>query len=313
MRTPDMFNPYTQLALEGRLFTGDTVMLFVVSHVLEFDMLSRCSHRVCSTSHEFARQANKAADEAAQDSILYDGEQQRYLQLLANGGADEVPVDASDIDSSDVSSSLDASDVDSDDEDEPQDKDTQKRMPSASERPEKEGPRGRHPLLTEISSKSERRRAATERWFNNPLFAGVDVDDSPRPEAEIHFHQHGLGDDETGQEGIQRPTKRPRSGGELREKSIRETAKEEEELSGAAAELLAAMPKTDKEKRKEKRRKVSIETLMPRSSGTAQFAFERVWVSGLTLPSVLSSVTGSGAERAEGTQGQEAIRRKWDC
>ena len=56
----------------------------------------------------------KAAEEEMQDTMLYDGDQQRYLRLLANGGEEEVGIDASDVDSSDVASS---NDVDSDSDD----------------------------------------------------------------------------------------------------------------------------------------------------------------------------------------------------
>lgn len=50
-----------------------------------------------------------------EDTMMYDGDQQRYLQLLATGGEKEVAVDASDIDSSDVASS---NDIDSDSDEE---------------------------------------------------------------------------------------------------------------------------------------------------------------------------------------------------
>lgn len=201
--------------------------------------------------------------------MLYDGDQQRYLQLLANGGEEELGIDASDVDSSDVASS---NDIASDGE-ENEDSDEDDRLRSSVPRSPGRGKRGRkeigalravhptsdsNPLLAEIASKSERRQAAAQRWFNDPLFADVDetlrVDDGA---------EEGVGEDADEDEAIKDddagvpPIKRSRRGAESgRRRKVSAVGEERREEAGAAAALLAAMPKTEKEKRKEKRKKV---------------------------------------------------------
>lgn len=224
----------------------------------------------------------KAAEEEMQDTMLYDGDQQRYLQLLANGGEEEVGIDASDVDSSDVASS---NDIDSSDDDEDTDG-RQDQLHSSVARSAGRGKRSRaamgayldvpdgissdpNPLLAEIASKSERRQAAKQRWFNDPLFAGVD---ETLNQAEDDLHEGKVEedkmDDGSGDETNKPPTPRSRRGagkGRQREQSDG-TAEEGVEKLGAAAALLASMPKTDKEKRKEKRKKVKIQSAWPFSS-----------------------------------------------
>lgn len=219
-----------------------------------------------------------------QDTMLYDGDQQRYLQLLANGGEEETNVDASDIDSSDVASSNEIeSDSDSD-----EDQLASDRMRSSVLRSQGRGKRGRsaigsdaevdanaddrNPLIAEIASKSERRQAATQRWFNDPLFAEVD---EAEPTATVEGddvvsarpgEDGGLDDSnpDMDEENETRPSrKRARGDGGKDGKGTRGRRGVEEhvggdgdEQMGEAAALLKAMPKTDKEKRKEKRKKV---------------------------------------------------------
>lgn len=223
--------------------------------------------------------ATKAAEEEMEDTMLYDGDQQRYLQLLANGGEEEVGIDASDIDSSDVASS---NDIDSSDDDSDAEgggvgygdgdgalKNARNKLVSSVARSSGRGKRGRaemgqsameeekvgdrtNPLLAEIGSKSERRQAAAQRWFDDPLFAGVD-----ETLAENDGGVDGGNDGEVGDgDGRDPPTKRSRRGGEGGDKGGR--SGEDGKEKGAAEALMAAMPKTEKEKRKEKRKKVSI-------------------------------------------------------
>ena len=213
-------------------------------------------------------------NEEKQDSMLYDGEQQRYLRLLANGGEEEMGVDASDVDSSDVASSDDdiQTDGESDEESDQGEllsslkakresrvaiKSRGARAEGASRRVE------RNPLLAEITSKAERRQAATQRWFSDPLFD--EVDQSLGGEGD-----RGIGDgepaggEETEKDGSEgeanrrRPSKRSRhTADETKDiESESATGKGGESQDGAAANFLASMPKTDKEKRKEKRKKV---------------------------------------------------------
>lgn len=215
-----------------------------------------------------------------QDTMLYDGDQQRYLQLLANGDEEEVGIDASDVDSSDVASS---NDIDSSDDD----SDTgggssakRDKLSSSVARSAGRGKRGRaaigasasdeaasasldpNPLMAEIGSKTERRQAAAQRWFSDPMFA--DVDETLAAEEENKEEDGEEGDDEAN-----KPlTKRARRGGggdETGKRRRKGAASGEDagELTkkdiGAAEALMAEMPKTDKEKRKEKRKKVSID------------------------------------------------------
>lgn len=213
-----------------------------------------------------------------EDTMMYDGDQQRYLQLLANGGEEEAAIDASDIDSSDVASSndVDSDDDESDLDDQPEKGGGQKGASTSVVRSEGLGKRGRsqigvsaasvllkgdragaisaaseaHPLLTEIASKSERRAVATTRWFSDPLFEGVDESVGALPTNDTVLEDEG-------EEVEKPPTKRVRKDDETgrRRQRGKEDASEGEGPTAAEA-LLAAMPKTEKEKRKEKRKKV---------------------------------------------------------
>lgn len=209
-----------------------------------------------------------------QDTMLYDGDQQRYLQLLANGGEEEVGIDASDVDSSDVASSndIDSSD-DSDDGGSTRDK-----LSSSVARSAARGKRGRaamgvsapedaealsdpNPLMAEIGSKTERRQAAAQRWFSDPMFADVDETLAAEEEEVIGEGEDGeKGDDEA----TKPPTKRSRRGCGVDGKGKRrgggsgqKNNEEPKKALGAAEALMAEMPKTEKEKRKEKRKKVT--------------------------------------------------------
>lgn len=222
-----------------------------------------------------------------EDRMLYDGDQQRYLQLLANGGEEEVGIDASDVDSSDVASSNDIDSSDDDDSDADVEgkggvKNARNKLISSVARAAGRGKRGRaeigqsateekdeedrsNPLMAEIGSKSERRQAAAQRWFNDPLFEGVEETLAEDNDG------GGAGHDEDGEAGDDEerdaPTKRSRRGGD---KGSRGGNKE----LGAAEALMAAMPKTEKERRKEKRKKVRQEprilsVFVPNASQTA--------------------------------------------
>lgn len=219
-----------------------------------------------------SRKATKAAEEEMEDTMLFDGDQQRYLQLLANGGEEEMGIDASDVDSSDVASSNDIDSSDEESDDDSRDVGTlRKKLVSSVARSAGRGKRGRaeigqsvstsdeteesrrNPLMAEIGSRSERRQAAAQRWFNDPLFSGVDET--------LAATEEGDGDSESAghDEAREPPTKRSRRAGAVvadgqrkAERGRREEAKE----VGAAEALMAAMPRTEKEKRKEKRKKV---------------------------------------------------------
>lgn len=245
----------------------------------------------------------KAAEEEMQDTMLYDGDQQRYLRLLANGGEEEVGIDASDVDSSDVASSNDVdsdSDADSDIGGSGGGRDSPLR--SSVARSAGRGKRGRaqmgtpldgkggagaasdpNPLLAEIATKSERRQAASQRWFSDPIFNEVDetLAASVEPGQQQQQQEEESADDDDVMEdapgAVEKPSSatRPRRGGDEEkgrrrvqgggeEKGRRRVQGEDgvgegqggQEL-GAADALLAAMPKTEKEKRKEKRKKAA--------------------------------------------------------
>ena len=204
----------------------------------------------------------KAAEEEMQDTMLYDGDQQRYLRLLANGGEEEVGIDASDVDSSDVASS---NGIDSDSED---DSDVgavgaRDSLKSSVARSAGRGKRSRaqmgagggegmsdpNPLLAEIASKSERRQAASQRWFSDPIFD--DVDETLAAAVEPVEHDAEV-DDAPDAVDNEEASNKPRRGGGVDKGRQRRGGEEQ----GAAEVLLAAMPKTEKEKRKEKRKKV---------------------------------------------------------
>lgn len=204
----------------------------------------------------------KAAEEEMQDTMLYDGDQQRYLRLLANGGEEEVGIDASDVDSSDVASS---NGINSDSED---DSDVgaaggRDNLKSSVARSAGRGKRSRaqmgagggkgmsdpNPLLAEIASKSERRQAASQRWFSDPIFDEVDETLAAAVEpVEDDVEMDDAPDAVDNEEASNKPC---RGGGV--DKGRQRRGGEEQ---GAAEVLLAAMPKTEKEKRKEKRKKV---------------------------------------------------------
>lgn len=207
-------------------------------------------------------QVAKAAEEEMQDTMLYDGDQQRYLQLLANGGEEEVGIDASDVDSSDVASS---NDIDSSDDD--SDHGARDKLSSSVARAASSGKRGRaaigasdpNPLMAEIGSKTERRQAAAQRWFNDPLFAGVDESlaaaEEEGQEADGGVDAEG-GRTEVDDETASAPPAKRKRRKEGKEKGEKERGAEGGREMGAAEALLASMPKSDKEKRKEKRKKV---------------------------------------------------------
>lgn len=214
-----------------------------------------------------------------QDTMLYDGDQQRYLRLLANGGEEEVGIDASDVDSSDVASSNDVdsdSDADSDSVGAARDN-----LRSSVARSAGRGKRGRaqmgapldgsggagtsdpNPLLAEIASKSERRQAASQRWFSDPIFNEVDETLAATVEPEEEEAVEDDAEMEDAPDAVDKPSsnvKKPRRGGGGEKGRRRGQAEggqgEDGEEKGAAEALLAAMPKTEKEKRKEKRKKV---------------------------------------------------------
>ena len=214
-----------------------------------------------------------------QDTMLYDGDQQRYLQLLANGGEEEVGIDASDVDSSDVASSNDIESSDDSDSD-GGGRARRDKLSSSVARSAGRGKRGRaamgasasdeegaaamsdpNPLMAEIGSKTERRQAAAQRWFSDPMFA--DVDETLAAEKAEGMEVDG--GEEDGEEGddeaTKPPTKRTRRGDEKSKRRGGGRAgqgkdEEPEKELGAAEALMAEMPKTEKEKRKEKRKKV---------------------------------------------------------
>lgn len=226
-----------------------------------------------------------------QDTMLYDGDQQRYLQLLANGGEEEVGIDASDVDSSDVASSndIESSDSDSDGGASGAGHARRDKLSSSVARSAGRGKRGRaamgasasdddetaavsdpNPLMAEIGSKTERRQAAAQRWFSDPMFADVDetlAAEEEQEDEEGHEEEGMEVDGEEGDdEGRKPPTKRTRrGGGEGDEKGKRRRGgragqvedEEGKKKLGAAEALMAEMPKTEKEKRKEKRKKVN--------------------------------------------------------
>lgn len=216
-----------------------------------------------------------------QDTMLYDGDQQRYLRLLANGGEEEVGIDASDVDSSDVASSNDV-DSDSDADSDFGASSGRDNLRSSVARSAGRGKRGRaqmgapldgsggagtsdpNPLIAEIASKSERRQAASQRWFSDPIFDEVDetLAASVEPEKEEPVDDDDDMEDAPGAVAKPSSAKRPRRGGGGEKGRRRGQAEGEGGVAeggvelGAADALMAAMPKTEKEKRKEKRKKV---------------------------------------------------------
>ncbi|CAM9740804.1 unnamed protein product [Pylaiella littoralis] len=222
--------------------------------------------------------ATKAAEEEMEDTMLYDGDQQRYLQLLANGGEQEVGIDASDVDSSDVASS---NDIDSDSDGDSDsgvgvDGRLRDKLLSSVARSAGRGKRGRaemgrsaatedgdeinadeqgNPLMAEIGSKTERRQAAAQRWFNDPLFAGVDealAGTADRDDVDGD-DEGGGGDDTEPRNSRKKRSRRGGGGGKGREENVQQEQKE----LGAAQALMAVMPMTEKDKRKEKRKKAA--------------------------------------------------------
>lgn len=200
-----------------------------------------------------------------QDTMLYDGEQQRYLQLLANGGEEEIGVDASDIDSSDVASSDDiqsGSEGESDD-DAPRLLATKRRRPAVTEADTAltASSKNRNPLIAEIASKSERRQSAAERWFSDPLFEAVgDAADG----TEVFTDMDADDESESSEQDQPKRSKRD-SNAKGRRSAGKKAAQadggqsDETAWKGTTAEkVLDSIPKTDKEKRKEKRRKVRL-------------------------------------------------------
>lgn len=196
--------------------------------------------------------------------MLYDGEQQRYLQLLANGGEEEMGVDASDIDSSDVASSDDirsGSEGESD-EDSPRLLATKRRRPAVTKADTAvaASSKDRNPLIAEIASKSERRQSAAQRWFSDPLFEGVeDSVDGTEVVTDMDLDD----EDESSEQKQSKRSKREANASSrqgLREKAaVTEEREQSDDMAweGSAADrVLKSMPKTDKEKRKEKRKKV---------------------------------------------------------
>ncbi|CAM9182039.1 unnamed protein product [Choristocarpus tenellus] len=220
------------------------------------------NHRTEGTGHAKRTKkykAMKAAEEEMQDTMLYDGDQQRYLEILAGVGADGSDA------SSDISGDEDDFDVlDSDEEDVPvgadlsNDGSKSSKMRTLQVKSKKAGDNGKqqHPLLAEIAPKSERQRAAAERWFSDTLFDGVDesvevTDDVGKDEL---FNDNGV-DDMDESPPLAKCARVSTTARGLRHGVEVKNGGDDDLEGSAAADLLASMPKTDKEKRKEKRRK----------------------------------------------------------
>lgn len=210
--------------------------------------------------------AAKAAEEEMQDKMLYDGEQQRYLQLLANGGEEEMGVDASDIDSSDVASSDDirSESEEGSDEDGPRLLASKRGRVAATKAGLSDADtvvaasaKDRNPLLAEIASRSERRQSAAQRWFSDPLFQGVeDSADGSEVVTGMDVDENESSEPKRSKRDKSAARRRGASG-KAAVASAMGDSDDDMALEGSAAEkLLKSMPKTDKEKRKEKRKKV---------------------------------------------------------
>jgi AdoMet-dependent rRNA methyltransferase SPB1 len=152
------------------------------------------------TRHAKRSKVSRDAEAAAvvmEDAVLYDGDRQRYLEMLAAGGSSD---DSSDDDSD---SSDDEGDVDSASGGANRGRKKPKSLPGAG-------------LLTDLDDGSrEGPDAVSRRWFSNDIFAGVEDGADEEEEA----------DDVPGA------------------------------AAAAADDVISSMPKTDKELRKDRRRR----------------------------------------------------------
>ncbi|KAG5181819.1 Spb1 C-terminal domain-containing protein [Tribonema minus] len=168
--------------------------------------------------------AVKAAEEEMEDTVLYDGDQQKYLEMLAG----EKETDEEDSDDEDDDGYFDQV---SDDEAPPVKK--TKRAPGGG-------------LLTDLLTANdieETKKGASARWFSNALFKGVE--DAFGADAEDQLAQPSAGGnaEQSADEG-------DGDDGDDDDDDV-----DDPDITGAAAELLSSMPKTDKQIRSEKRKK----------------------------------------------------------
>jgi AdoMet-dependent rRNA methyltransferase SPB1 len=192
-----------------------------------------------------------ASEKLAEDAALYDGDLAGYVNLLtqdlAKGKKGVDDDDADDYDSSDDDEEeMGEGSMDEASEDE-DGAEVLEGTGSADEHGEAGTPttrrQGKHPLLIQPDEGAVRPSARVARWFSNPVFssAGVDVDEEDEEDEAL----------EAEAEMLMRNKKRP-----LSDDSEDDDADDKKRPEGLSAEdVIASLPKTDKQVRQEKRKK----------------------------------------------------------
>jgi len=225
-------------------------------------------------------QKQKALEEAREDAEMIgtggegeggvSGDAKAYAELLEGGGKDSDDSDESDDYDSDVDGNVvrdgsdkkkavvkDEKEEDAPSEDEPykKAKSTKTSLKAIEEEP------AANPLIFKLAD--DPASVKTSRWFSNPLFESIE---NTARSASFVAERSAVNDEED-EEDVQkfdsddedeRPNKK-------RKKARRSKANEEEDGPMDADDIIASMPKTDKQKRHEKRLK-SIERMERRNA-----------------------------------------------
>ncbi|CAM9642649.1 unnamed protein product [Chrysoparadoxa australica] len=170
----------------------------------------------------------KAAEEMEEDATLYDGDQQRYLEMLAGKGkiGHQISMMNGDEEDSCASSGSDS---------------------------ETEG----GGLISGILDGDEKKRAITSQWFDNDIFAGAEEALEQAKEKDRRAAEAEASRKAAKQGGDGRGAKRARQQTSSKAGSDDEDDGDSGDEVGVASQVLASMPMTDKEKRKEKRKKAA--------------------------------------------------------
>jgi AdoMet-dependent rRNA methyltransferase SPB1 len=211
-----------------------------------------------------AAQAAMAAERMGEDMAMYDGELSGYVELLSGKTKGED------------SDSEESSDTESEGEEEEEEEESAAESQSESEEDDDEeeeeeeeeegqGKKGKrqHPLLVdpEVFAGVEKSGAKVARWFSNPVFkslgVGLEDGDDEEGEGEGSGMEEPFDDEE--EESEEEEAAAPPVGGKRKKEGGSGSGKgsggKGGKFASVAEEVLASMPKTDKQVRHEKRMK----------------------------------------------------------
>ena len=206
--------------------------------------------------------AAMAAEKMGEDMALYDGDLSGYVQLLAGKGGKE-----------DADSDTDSDDTESESEEEEEaaaasEEEGEEEETVASDEEEEEeeggGKKGAHPLLVDpaVFAGVERSGAKVARWFSNPVFkslgglAGGEEEEGSEEEPFDEEESEVSEEEEAAAAvaaAVDNGKKRKQQQGGAALSSSSSSKPPPTKFASMAEEVLASMPKTDKQLRHEKR------------------------------------------------------------